>query len=322
MTQKSPRRFVLPALAVAGIVYGVGFSSFSGPSAVATTESPVKPATSQFSSSISASGLIEANTRNISIGSHLSGIVREVLVTENQLVKAGDPLFKLDDRSATSDLHTAQNELTMVTAQLEESKVNLEDQTDQLQRVEGLKEGVAVTIDRVNRLRFAKRAAAAKLEVTQANLETARARLDAAQTTLDKLTVTAPIDGRVFKINVRPGEFVQAGQNTLTPIVMGNDTPLHVRVTIDENDIWRFHETAQATAALRSNSKVTFPLKFVRVEPYVVPKTSLTGSTSERVDTRVLEVVYSITSDKIPVYIGQQVDVFVDASSAKSTSKK
>jgi hypothetical protein len=45
-----------------------------------------------------------------------------------------------------------------------------------------------------------------------------------------------------------------------------------------------------------------------------VPKVSLTGSSTERVDTRVLQVIYSLTrpSDP-PLYVGQQVDVFIEA---------
>ena len=94
--------------------------------------------------------------------------------------------------------------------------------------------------------------------------------------------------------------------------MVGNDTPLHVRVSLDENDLWRFSKDAKATGAMRSNRNVTFPLTFVRLEPYVVPKTSLTGSMSEKVDTRVLEVVYRVEASDAPVYIGQQVDVFVE----------
>ena len=55
-------------------------------------------------------------------------------------------------------------------------------------------------------------------------------------------------------------------------------------------------------------------LKFVRIEPSVKPKTSLKGVVTERVDTRVLTVVYEIARSEGPVYVGQQVDVFIDGS--------
>jgi hypothetical protein len=51
----------------------------------------------------------------------------------------------------------------------------------------------------------------------------------------------------------------------------------------------------------------------VRVEPYVVPKRSLTGESTERVDTRVLQVLYRFDPAAMKVYVGQQVDVFVEA---------
>jgi hypothetical protein len=53
-------------------------------------------------------------------------------------------------------------------------------------------------------------------------------------------------------------------------------------------------------------------LSFVRVEPYAQPKKSLTGSGTERVDTRVLQVIYSIEPSEQTIYVGQQLDVYLD----------
>jgi hypothetical protein len=44
----------------------------------------------------------------------------------------------------------------------------------------------------------------------------------------------------------------------------------------------------------------------------VVPKRSLTGDSTERVDTRVLQVIYAISDDKLPLFVGQQMDVFIE----------
>jgi hypothetical protein len=56
------------------------------------------------------------------------------------------------------------------------------------------------------------------------------------------------------------------------------------------------------------------PLHFVCFEPYVVPKVSLTGDSTERVDTRVLQIIYSFDRGNLPIYVGQQMDVYIDAS--------
>ncbi len=88
---------------------------------------------------------------------------------------------------------------------------------------------------------------------------------------------------------------------------------IHVRADIDEADIPRFLQGAQARAFARGATDRPIPLRFVRVEPYVQPKKSLTGSSSERVDTRVLQVIYAIDQSQPEIYIGQQLDVFIDA---------
>src|SRR5688572_17226025 len=99
-------------------------------------------------------------------------------------------------------------------------------------------------------------------------------------------------------------------------MLLGNTKTLHVRVDVDENDAWRVRADAKATGYVRGNRDLRTDLKFVRIEPYVVPKRSLTGDTTERVDTRVLQVLYAFDRSELPVYVGQLMDVFIDAPSA------
>ena len=88
---------------------------------------------------------------------------------------------------------------------------------------------------------------------------------------------------------------------------------LHVRVDIDENDIGRFREGVKGVATPRGDPGKGYPLSFVRVEPYVIPKRSLTGGNTERVDTRVLQVIYAIDDPAARPYVGQQLDVSLSA---------
>ena len=53
------------------------------------------------------------------------------------------------------------------------------------------------------------------------------------------------------------------------------------------------------------------PIEYVRTEPLVIPKRSLTGSVSERVDTRVMQVIYSVDPNVLGAAVGQQVDVYI-----------
>jgi hypothetical protein len=99
---------------------------------------------------------------------------------------------------------------------------------------------------------------------------------------------------------------------------MGNLHPLHVRVNVDEEDVPRLRLHAPARGKVRGDlSQEEIPLTFVRLEPYVVPKTSLTGQNTERVDTRVAQVIYALDPQnhlvrENKVLVGQLVDVFID----------
>jgi hypothetical protein len=64
---------------------------------------------------------------------------------------------------------------------------------------------------------------------------------------------------------------------------------------------------------VRGNREIKTAIQFVRTEPYIVPKRSLTGDTTERVDTRVLQILYGFDRGDLPVYVGQQMDVFIEA---------
>jgi HlyD family secretion protein len=95
---------------------------------------------------------------------------------------------------------------------------------------------------------------------------------------------------------------------------MGEVVQLHVRVDIDENDAWRVQPGGKAEAVERGNSSRRAALEFVRFEPYVIPKKSLTGDSTERVDTRVLQAIYRFTDRRGPLYVGQQMDIFIAAT--------
>ena len=84
------------------------------------------------------------------------------------------------------------------------------------------------------------------------------------------------------------------------------------RSNIDEEDAWRLKSGAAARATVRGNSSEHLPLRLARVEPYVIPKRNLSGGGGDRVDTRVLQVVFEL-GPGAQVYAGQQVDVFIDA---------
>ncbi len=75
-----------------------------------------------------------------------------------------------------------------------------------------------------------------------------------------------------------PPRRVRPGRDGRPAPDAGRDTTdLNVRVDVDENDAWRVQTDKPAVAYVRGNRDLKTNLKFVRVEPLVVPKKSLTG---------------------------------------------
>jgi hypothetical protein len=121
-----------------------------------------------------------------------------------------------------------------------------------------------------------------------------------------------------MQLKVHLGEFAPTGVLAQPLILFGGTDPMNVRVDVDENDAWRVRADADAIGFLRGNKQIKTPLKFVRFEPYVIPKVSLTGQPSERVDTRVMQAIYSFERGSLPIYVGQQMDIYIDAAPERS----
>lgn len=306
------RKYLLPALAVAGVVFAI-YTVMAGNRNPPVARPVALPSQAPFDSYISGAGLIEASTENIAIGAHLSGIVTKSFVKVGSKVKVGDPLFQLDDRNLRAEWSVRQMALKAAEARVNEAEASLADVRNQLALAESLTDKRAISVEELNRRRFAVQLSEARLAAAQAEVASSNAQMKAIEVELDRLTVRAPVDGEILQLNIRIGEFAQSGVLQRPLILLGNVDRLHVRVDIDENDAWRFRKNAPGLAFVRGNRELKTPLVFERVEPFVVPKRSLTGDSNERVDTRVMQAVYSFERGELPIFVGQQMDVFIEA---------
>ena len=152
------------------------------------------------------------------------------------------------------------------------------------------------------------------LQVTQAKVEVSDDRSR-------KIDCSCSVDGQVLQLKIHLGEFAPTGVLAQPLILFGDTEPINVRTDVDENEAWRVRETAYAVGYLRGNNEISTRLKFVRFEPYVIPKVSLTGEPTERVDTRVMQVIYSFESGGLPIKAGQQMDVYIDATPGQADSR-
>ncbi len=275
-----------------------------------------QPARSMYEDKVAATGLVESSRENVKIASPKAALVTQVFVKVGDRVKRGAPLFQLDDREARARFATSKAQLASAQAALASEEVALADWSDQLERYTKLAGEKVATDDELKRRQFGRQAAQARVALAQAQVGTVRQQSAQAQVDVDVLTVIAPRDGQILQMNVREGEFAPAAAMAGDPLMMlGDVDTLQVRAEVDEQNASLVDSKQPAHASLKGHPEMQMPLRFVRVEPYVVPKRSLTGDSLERVDTRVLQIIFEFERPKFPVFVGQQVDVFIQRPS-------
>ncbi len=305
------RNKIIFILAFTGLVIGLvgayifGIEKKPQPPAFAPPSNP-------YAKGIYAQGIIESyqpNGENINIYPEVPGTITRILVSEGATVKKGTLLFLIDDavQRATVEQQKAQVEL---------ANANLKSSQDQLDKQKSSYELEPRSVSK-NDLDNAQNA----VRVAKANMEVAQKQYELGQTLLSKYTVRAPIDGVVMTINVGIGSYIsaQGSYDTYTQglspaLVMGSSlTYIGVRCYIDEVLISRLPLVSNLRAQMSiRGTNIKIPLEYVRVQPYVSPKIQLSNQRTERVDVRVLPVIFRCKRPKeIDVYPGQLVDVYI-----------
>jgi len=343
-------KYGIPALAGAALIFASVSVARLRPVDI-KTEPFQKPPTAPFAHEVGAVGLVEASSENIALSIPVPGLVTTVYVKAGDRVKKGQPLFALDDRDLRAERALRESNLELAKARLArleasprpeeippaEARVNeadaqLSDAKVQLDLMEGVRDKRAIRAEDLERRKRAVQAADAKLDEAKAalrllragtwtkDMEVARAEVAQAQSQvervradLERLTISSPIQGEILQCNIRVGEYAAAGPLSQPLMLMGAVDQLHVRAEVDERDAARVRPGASVIASVRGDTSHQFKLRFVRFEPFVVPKRNLNGDGGERVDTRVLQVIYALDRS-VAVRPGQQLDILIEAN--------
>lgn len=292
----------LPAVAAVALTLAVGSVMTRKPTP--GKEPLVVPPTSEFKQSVAGIGVIEPSSELVSVGSELPGIVRQVYVKVGAHVQKGTPLFSLDDRDVNAQIATL--EAALKSAQLQAKQAN-----DQYATVKALKDSRAVSKDEFSRREYASKVADAKVDEI-------RAQWRQSLTTKERLTARSPMTGEILAVNIHNGEYALTTGGSEPLIRMGDTRVLRVRVEIDEQNASRIRKEAKAFGSPRGDTEIKIPLRFVRFEPYVKPKANL-ATGGQRVDTRVMQVIYELQSSSLNVFVGQQMDVFIEQQPSETT---
>jgi HlyD family secretion protein len=344
---------------IAGCVAGYVFSIEK------PAQPPVfNPASNPYSQGIYAEGIVEsdqASGSNINVYPEVPGTVKQIVVTEGQTVKKGDPLVLIDDsiQRATAEQQESQAEaalslleelkaeprqetLEVAEAQVKAAQATLKTAEDTLAKLQAAYEMNTRTVSK-DALDTATNAAG----VAKANLGVAKKQYDltkagawsydiknqerqytalqksylASSALLSKYTLRAPRDGTVFSINPTVGSYVSPQgsydsytQGMLPVLVLGStQTSLNVRCYVDEILVPRLPLASKMKAQMSiRGSTAKLSLDYVRMQPIVSPKIELSNQRTERVDVRVLPLIFRIENpENVNLYPGELVDVYI-----------
>jgi multidrug efflux pump subunit AcrA (membrane-fusion protein) len=341
-------------LAILGLAVGVFAVATAKPKE--TPQPLARPASvNPYERGVAALGLVEPAGRSVAIVAPEAAMVVRVHVDVNDQVAEKQPLFELDTRPLEAEIVRAQaavvaaqadidrwhalprqETLPPLRAAVERARAVLADREELLRLADDSQRRGANTTRDVSAARYARDSAKAELDgaladlasaeaggwrpdlaIASATLDQRKAAVQALELLKERLIVRAPRAGKVLRRQIETGEF--ATTDAARPaLILGDLSRLHVRAQVDEEDIALVRTNARAIARTRGSVQRELALRLVRVEPFARPKTDLIGVNSERVDTRVIDVVFEVPESdgadrEATLYPGQAVDVFIEA---------
>ena len=197
-----------------------------------------------ISNSVTATGTIEPVT-SVDVGTQVSGIVANIYVDYNSVVKKGQVIAELDKTNLISEVNTAKASLSNAQSQLTYQKANY-------QRYKALYDKGLVSADEYE-------TALLSYQQAQDAVMQQRESLQQAQTNLGYATITSPVDGVVLSREVEEGQTVASSFETPTLFTIAKDlTDMRVIADVDEADIGDVREGERVTFTVDAYPDDTF----------------------------------------------------------------
>jgi len=280
--------------------------------------------------SVGGNGIVEPAGRESKLASQAQGVVHTIAVKEGDYVAEGATLIELESSqqraaalAADADVALANAELARTLhglraedvdaaiAESEAAKSRSDLSNTSLARTEQLAKGGAVSADELDRARQqtkdadalsrasdARRRAALSgsrpedVLVARTRYAAAKARRDEARARLEQMTLRAPRAGEVLQIKVRAGEYYTPSAGPLA--ILGDTKKLQVRMDVDERDIARISLDAHATIQADAFPGRKFSGRVIEIGRRMGRKNVRSDDPTERIDTKVLEVVVEL----------------------------
>jgi len=289
--------YSLIILSIVGIIIGVAIIFYDERPTESQTL-PIPELTPPYKNFIAGTGIVESSSKNIQIGSLVSGVISKINVESGESVKKGELLFTLNKKMIAAQIAAQQAAIALANTKLEKAQ-------HQFQIIQNFKK---ISPNMVKKTEYT--TAKDSVEEAGARLSIAKSKLTVLLQELAFYAIYSPIDGKVLESKLSIGKYFPRNATLLT---IGSNQR-NLRVDINEYDVYKFTPNTNAVAFVRGHPKLKIALKYLYTMPYVVPKKNLTGLSTERTDTRVLQVLYALpTKIDFPLFVGQQLDVFIES---------
>lgn len=275
--------------------------------------SPVAVSYNPYETGIYATGIIESfqvNGSDVSIYPEVAGRIIRIFVKNGDNIKKNTPILAIDDSVQRQVVARDEAQVRYAVASL----VNVQKQLE--------KTRASYQLNPLSISRNALDMAIYAVKMAEENVKAAKAQYKSDKALLDKYIVRSTVDGTILRIQPALGDYASPSgswdtytQAMLPTVVMGQVTPyLQVRAFVDEILTPRLPDPdkLQATMFIRGMNNKSIPLEFSSIQPYTIPNIELSDERNERVDVRVLPIIFRLNKpDDIKVFPGQLVDVYL-----------
>ncbi len=337
-------------LVAAGSIYVTWNRGKTLPSAEAAT--PAAKSTASKGNLIAAPGRVEPASDEIKVGAEVSGKLRAVLVEEGDHVTRGQVIATLENSDYKARLASAEAQLAHRNAELErivngsrneeraeafavikEAEAVVKNAQSQLARRQKLHQDGDISREEMERAERELQVAQARYEAVaqhhafvdakarhedvakaQADIQLAEANIAEARAMLEKTVIRAPLSGTILRKHLKSGETVIGSMGaTSTPVVTLADTSvLRVRVDVDETDVAKLQIGQKAYVRADAYGDKQFSGSVLRIGEILGKKNLRTDEPSEKVDTKILEVLLELEPNS-QLKPGLRVDAFISA---------
>jgi len=209
----------------------------------------------------------------VNVGSQVSGIIDQLYVDFNSVVKKAQLLASLDPRLFQAQLEKAEASLASAKANVEKAQAAYNDSVRIASRNQELRQQGLISQAELDTAFATRDQNAAALSAAKAAVLQAKADRDMAATNLVFTRITSPIDGIVVSRSVDVGQTVAAAFQAPTLFLIANDlTKMQILANIDEADVGKVRAGLEARFTVDAYPGETFSgvIRDVRQAPTTI----------------------------------------------------